>query len=657
MTWQSATTLMRRVKPSHEPWKPHGYQKRGVDFLCGQPIGALFFDPGLGKTSVALEAFCQLKQRGDARKMLVIAPLRVCQLVWRQEAQRWTQFRDLTFTLLHGTKKEQLLKEPSDIFLINPEGIAWLSDVFFGRSLPFDVLTVDELTKFKNARAVRHKKLRPRLQGVKRRWGLTGTPIPNGYLDLFGQMLVLDDGACFGKYITHYRDMYFKPDFNGFDWILKEGADARIEKRIAPYVLRMAAADYLELPPLIEDHRYVEMAPGARKVYEAMKRDMLASLEEGTVTASNAGAVYSKLKQMANGAVYIDKGAAGRDVIHIHDEKLDALSDLVEELAGQQLIVGYEFRHDLARLLERFGKDTPYLGAGVSEQRAVEIERLWNAGEISLLLMHPESTGHGLNMQRSGAAHICWFSASWNLESYDQLIRRIYRQGTSAPHVVNHVLLMRDTIDELQLQALQEKDTTQKRLLTALNAEIIKDVPPWDESPATGNGVVLPKEKGNMENKLSRKSGAPSGWGRPAPQEDADEAPEAPAAPRGWGRPAPQEDADDQRGKISRRLRGEPAVQEDEQEEVPARQRAKTAFSENVREKLNEGAAESTQEVLDLEPAPAPVKRGRKPREAGEATPSPAPSTSPETLPGAFIRLEVSGPAEAVERWLSRLVL
>ena len=306
-----ATQPMRRVPPSYKSWEPHPYQRRAVEFLCNQSVAALFLDPGLGKTSITLSSFATLKNAGVAARALVIAPLRVVQTVWQQEAQKWTQFRHLRFCVLHGPKKGELLRASlqdgsADIWLLNPEGVQWLTKQYFGRGLPFDTVVIDELTKFKNHKAVRSTSLRPCLRGVRRRWGLTGTPIPNGYMDLFGQFLMLDDGAALGKYITHFRDSYFQADFNGFDYTLQRGAAQRIEAKIAPYVLRMAAEDYLDLPPLVDDIRYVELEKDAREAYAAMKDEMLATLPEGVVTGANAAAVYSKLKQMANGSVYLE---------------------------------------------------------------------------------------------------------------------------------------------------------------------------------------------------------------------------------------------------------------------------------------------------------------------------------------------------------------
>lgn len=631
MKFTSATRKTRRAAPSHVPWKPHGYQERAVDFLCDHGSAALFLDPGLGKTSITLEAFRQLKEARQARKMLVIAPLRVCQLVWRQEGQKWTQFRDLTFSLVHGTKKKAALAEDADIYLINPEGVPWLCEQFFGRNLPFDTVVIDELTRFKNHRAVRAKKLRPKLTKVARRWGLTGTPAPNGYMDLFGQMLMLDDGRALGKFITHFRDMYFEPGYDGFSYELRHGAAARIEERIKDMVLRMSAKDYLKLPPLVDDIRTLEMTPKARKAYQSMKDEMIVELEDGKVSAGNAAAVYSKLAQMANGAVYLtpemdEPGAGKREVAWIHDIKLDALEELVEELAGQPLLIGYEFRHDLQRLRARFG-DIPYIGAGVTDKQVNEIERRWNAGELPILACHPASAGHGLNFQGCNAAHIAWFSATWDFELYDQFIKRILRQGNEALRIFNHILQVRGTIDELKYSALVDKDATQSRLLNGLNAAILHD----GVSPVAGNATEPTNEDHTMVTKLSRKSSRdrdddrddrdedrrsvrPKGWGRPADDDDRDtrrddsdeddgeEEEEAPRrAPKGWGRRAsedePEDDEDDereQRGRINKRLRGEDRDDRDDsdddqdEEDEPPASRARSMFSKGVRDKLDD---------------------------------------------------------------------
>lgn len=602
----------RRVAPKYLPWAPHAYQLRAVDFLLGQNAAALFLDPGLGKTSIVLEAFRRMQANGTAHKMLVVAPLRVVQTVWEQEAAKWEEFRHFRFSVLHGPKKKERLRDDADIWLINPEGCQWLADQFFGRALPFDTVVIDELTKFKNYKAVRAKVLRPKLGKVARRFGLTGTPIPNGYMDLFSQFLMLDDGAALGKYITRYRDQYFQPDFNGFDYVLQPGAGRRIEERIKPYVLRMAAEDYLDLPPLVDDVRTVELPAEARKLYAAMKRDMVAALPDGVVTGANAAAVYSKLKQMANGAVYLGDGTT-RTVSHLHDAKLDALDELMEELCGLPLLVAYEFNHDLDRLLQRY-PNAPYIGAGVKGDRLKELVDAWNAGELPVLFAHPASAGHGLNLQGSGASHIAWLGPIWDLELYEQFIQRVHRQGTTSQRVVNHVFVARDTIDELVQDAVGDKSVTQDRLLKSLSAEIRRDA----DNP--GHGTVATKEN-DMVSKLSRQAGAPTGgaqgavqarpdpatritpsnWtnrGAPQQAQEPETQPAASDKPNPFGRrgAAPAEQAE-QRAEITRKLTPQTAddTQGTQDETPPAATRARAQFSPQVRQQLDAPKGEADQ--------------------------------------------------------------
>lgn len=500
--WTGSTMQTRLAKPSHVEWTPEPYQLKAVNHLLGRLIGGLALDPGLGKTSCTLGAFTTLQQAGHVRTMLVIAPLRVCRHVWRQEAAKWSQFKHLRFAFLHGAKKEQLLRDglagATDVFLINPEGVRWLCNMFFGRPLPFDVVTIDELTRFKNAQADRFKALAPRIGGVKRKWGLTGSLAPNGYMDLFGQMLILDAGAALGRYITHYRDTYFQVGFDGFSYDLLPGSDRRIVEKIGPYWLQMTAEDYIRLPPLVHKPHELTLEPAERKIYTRMKNDLLAELPQGTVEAGNMAACYSKLSQMANGAVYMGDGS----VAHIHDAKLEALDEIAEELNGQPMLVGFEFRHDLTRLKEwhqkRFGKPLPYLGDGQSETVENETIRRWNAGELPVLAAHPASAGHGLNMQESSAAHLVWFGITWDFELFDQFIRRIRRRGNDAQRIFMHLLVVKGTIDELKLGALQGKDMTQKALFVALN-QVLHD-----------DGAGATQESG-MVSRLSSRGDAPQG--------------------------------------------------------------------------------------------------------------------------------------------------
>jgi hypothetical protein len=508
--------------------------ERAVDHLLTHRAGGLALDPGLRKTSITLAAFKILKSGGQVRRMLVIAPLRVCRKVWRQEGAKWSDFRDLRFSLIHGAKKEDALKADADVYLINPEGLAWLCKRYLGRSLPFDIVCIDELTKFKNSQSDRSKLLRPRLARVPWRWGLTGSLAPNGYMDLFGQMLMLDDGAALGRYITHYRDSYFTLGYDGFTYDLMPGAERRIVEKIAPYWLQMSADDYLTLPELVTDPVMIEMEPAARKVYKKLKNDMVAQLPEGVITAANSAAVYSKLAQMANGAVYMDTTHAV--VSHVHDAKLDALEELVEEL-GQPLLVAYEFNHDLERLRERFGtpdpvtgkKVLPYLGKGTTAKQEDAWIDAWNRNELKIFPCHPASAGHGLNLQEGNAGHIAWFGVTWDLELWDQFLRRIRRSGNTSQRVVNHLLIVADTIDELKLEALGDKDMTQRRLLKALNDEISRDA----KARAGGVQPVYDDRRLPMVARLGRQADAPV---QHAPQAESAPQPER-SVPKGWGNP------------------------------------------------------------------------------------------------------------------------
>jgi len=534
--------------------------QRAVKHLVDRSSAGLALDPGLRKTSITLAAYCERQELAGQRaiQMLVIAPLRVCRKVWRQEGKKWAQFRHLKFTLLHGAKKDDLLKEASDIYLINPEGIEWLCKRFFGRPLPFEIVTIDELTRFKNSQADRCKALRPRLAHVPTVWGLTGSLMPNGHMGLFGMQLMLDQGAALGKYITHYRDMYFQLGFNGFDYDLMPGAEKRITEKLAPYWLQMTAEDYITLPDLVEDIRPLDLTPPARKLYDKMKKDMIAMLPQGVITAANTAACYSKLSQMANGAVYI--GDHKETVSHIHDVKLDDLEDLIEELDGQPLLVAYEFNHDFDRLRERFGvvdKETgkkvlPYLGKGTTVKQEDAWIDAWNRNELPVMFCHPASAGHGLNLQEGNAGHVYWFGITWDFELWDQFIRRLRRSGNDAQRIINHIPQVRGTIDELKYAALGDKDTSQGRLLKALNTVIRQDA----ETLAAQGDAVDYRRTDPMVTKLTRPAVAGT---TEAPIQGEVLRP----AVKGWGKPKDTTQTDvedvaptDQRERIQEQLTG-----------------------------------------------------------------------------------------------------
>jgi SNF2 family DNA or RNA helicase len=456
-------------------WEPHEYQKEAVKFLVEKGSAALWLDPGLGKTAVVLSAFRILKIKGLAKKMLVIAPLRPVHGVWPPEAKKWEQFADYSVGVLHGGNKSKVLKQQHDIYVINFEGLGWLSSQLNGKDWPFQILTVDEISYMKNTQTQRFKTIKPLLDKFDRRWGLTGSPAPNSLLDIFGPQLILDQGATFGPYISRFRSEYFFPSgYGGYEWKLQSDGEARIHAALAGKVLRMAALDHLDLPELTYNDIMVDLPANARKLYDAFENDLTVELNSGNVTAVNAAVAVMKGQQIANGGSYLDDDGSGnaKTSIHLHDAKTEAVLDLVEELSGQPCIIGYHFAHDLERLKAAF-PNAPIIGSGVIGHKLDAIIDDWNAGKIPVLLAHPMSAGHGLNLQGTGHA-VIWYSLTWSLEIYEQFIRRLWRQGQKN-HIVVHHIMAKDTVDEAIMMAIRRKDKTQQTLLTAVRDYISRD--------------------------------------------------------------------------------------------------------------------------------------------------------------------------------------
>jgi SNF2 family DNA or RNA helicase len=473
--------------------KLHAYQKRAVKFITNNNHSGLLLQPGLGKTAITLTTIKKLIKSGEIKKALVLCPLRVAHSVWQQEAEKWTDFNDLRIVVLHGKHKDKLLEAGDyDIAVINYEGLDWLTqvekykdnqgrvkvriDLRRWRKLGFDMLVLDELSKMKAHGTGRFKVMREILSSFTRRVGLTGSPASNSLLDLWGQMYMLDLGASLGQYITHYRTTFFTPDYSGFNWKIKPGKEEEIYARIAPIVLRMKANDYLELPALINNYIKVEIPPTVMKFYKELEDDFLAMIDNKLITAANAAVASGKCRQVANGGIYLtpDLNITGfkipkekRNWLDLHNEKIDALADLVEELQGQQLLVAYDFNHDLARIQAKFGKDVAYIGSGVSTKKAKEYEAQWNSGELRLLFGHPQSVAHGLNLQGE-CNNVCFHSLPWSYEFYEQFFKRVLRQGNKHQHVFVHHIIAENTIDELVVESLQEKENTQNALFDGL---------------------------------------------------------------------------------------------------------------------------------------------------------------------------------------------
>lgn len=446
----------------------HEYQKRAAAHLFERSAAALWLSPGYGKTTVTLHAFKALKDAGLAKHMLIVAPLRVIQTVWAQEVENWATLRGLATARLHGTKKETWLKRRDvNVWLINYEGLPWLSDMAKSGKLPFifDVVVFDEVRRMKNSTGLRFKAVRPMAALAKYRWGLTGTPASNGLMDLFGQFLILDGGEALGQRVTRFRHDYFEQHYDGFTWVPRPGAQEAIEKKIEPYIFR--ADGKLDLPDFVFDNRTITLDAKARKTYNTLKSDLIASVGDTTITAANAAVLMGKLKQMANGRVYDEN----RKIIQIHDAKKEALLELVEELGDEQLLIAYEYNHDLDQIREALGADLPYLGAGVNERTAMDYVDRWNKREIQIMAAHPASAGHGLNLQKGGAHHILWWGPTFDLDHYIQFNDRLRRQGNEADAVVVHTFITEKSVDETAVKAREEKDTLQTALLNALTAE------------------------------------------------------------------------------------------------------------------------------------------------------------------------------------------
>lgn len=381
---------------------------------------------------------------------------------WPAEIKKWIDFEGLTYAILHGSVKEWNLDCDVDIYIINPEGLPWLLSQQVRPS--FDVLAIDESSKFKDSSTKRFKLLKPWLASFKRRWILTGTPSPNGLEDLFGQIYILDLGRSLGRFITHFRNEFFtRAPWNVYQWLPKPDSFQTIIQRIAPLILQLSAEDHLKMPELMYFNISVLLPKEAVTIYRQMEKDYISD----DIVASTAAVAGVKCRQIANGAVY--EAGEGRKYRVIHDAKLDALEGLLEEMAGRPILLLYEFNHDKERIRARFPQ-CEMLGENASEGELNRVVDGFNSGKIQILLGHPASMGHGLNLQ--GSCHtVIWFGVTWNLEYYDQAIARVYRQGQRSDRVSVYHLVATGTLDEEVLEVLTKKDRTQQDLLAAISRE------------------------------------------------------------------------------------------------------------------------------------------------------------------------------------------
>lgn len=440
-----------------KPWTPHAYQLEGVKWLISRPGAGLLADMGLGKTAMTLAAIKVLKNQGMAKKVLIIAPIRTLYTVWPNEIKKWTDFSDLTILNCHEDRER--FKESADIYCINPESALPLLSNGFLFKQGFDLLIIDESSQWKNPTSRRFKALKKGVHAFPRRWILTGTPAPNGLVDMWSQIYILDFGESLGKFITHFYNAFCVPDWSGFSYYVPAQAANEMFTRIAPLCLRIAATDHLDMPDMIKNEVLVTLPPEAMALYKEMQNELLITLEEEDIYSPNAAVAGMRCRQIANGGIYKPDGATAE----IHTAKAKALKEVVEELQGNPLLVLYEFKHDLKRIQEVLG-EVPNLSGTAKVDSLIN---KFNAGEIPVLLGHPASMGMGLNLQ--GACHnVCWFGPPWDLGLYDQANARVYRQGQESNRVVIHHLVAQDTLDTKVLEALIGKRKIQDTLLDSI---------------------------------------------------------------------------------------------------------------------------------------------------------------------------------------------
>lgn len=436
----------------------HKYQLRAIDHVIKVPKSALFIEMGLGKSISTLTAIDELmNDHFSVNKVLIIAPLRVANTVWHTEAKNWEHVTHLKFSLITGPLKSRLtaLQRSADIYVINRENVKWLVDKYHN-NWQWDMVVIDESSSFKSHSSQRFKALKKVLPSISRMVLLTGTPASNGYMDLWSQMYLLDQGERLGRNITAFRQRFFDRDFMGYNYVLRKSADDKIKELLADKVLSMQGEDYLDLPPYVSTVLGNKLEGKLLKEYNEFEKEMILAITDTDekITAMSAATLTNKLLQFCSGAVYDSE----RNVHQIHDLKIDTLKEIMEENPDDNILIAYNFKHELARLVEAFPEAT------VLDKEGVAVEA-WNRGEVKMLLAHPASAGHGLNIQHGGSL-IVWFGFTWSLELYQQFNARLHRQGQTSVVRIMHIAV--GEVEHRLMATLTQKDVTQDDLLKSL---------------------------------------------------------------------------------------------------------------------------------------------------------------------------------------------
>lgn len=445
----------------------HDYQVRGVKHIIDNEYCALFLDMGLGKTVTTLTAIKELLDNCIISNALVIAPKKVTQVTWSDEIKNWEHLQGLTISVIDGTAKQrrEAMAAKADIYAVSRDNIVWLVLEHGGVKLPYDMVVIDELSSFKNHASKRFRAMRKVRKFIPRVVGLTGTPAPNGLIDLFAQMYLVDEGQRLGKTVTAYRDRFFRPGKRNGDIVYtyelkapQEETEQQISDLISDITISMTAEDYLKMPDKIMLYDYVDLAPKALAMYREFEKEQILELinSDEPISVASAAALSNKLQQFANGAIY----DAEQNVKDLHDEKLDKLEEIVEAANGEPVLIAYSYKHDLERIMQKLKAYKP-----VKLEKPEHIAD-WNAGKIPVLITHPASAGHGLNLQKGGH-NIVWFGNTWSLELYQQFNARLYRQGQGKPVTIHHIVT-RGTIDEKIIKALEGKKQTQDGLMESI---------------------------------------------------------------------------------------------------------------------------------------------------------------------------------------------